>query len=93
MGTGEEVADISGFVADHLMVRMGEGNDTLNLGKTWAYRLIADGGLGGDSLTKTTQTKAQFIDQFGWETINGFPTWWDDIVFDDLDGGVLTQSP
>jgi hypothetical protein len=78
MGDGDDTADISGYVVDHLMAWMGAGNDTLNLAKTWAYRLIADGDAGSDSLSTTTQTKAQFIDTFEWEFINGWA------VFDDL---------
>ena len=93
MGAGDDTADVSAFVLDHFMVWMGEGNDTLNLGKTWAYRLIADGGAGYDSLATTTQTKSQYKDYFGWERINGRPTWMDDIIFGGLDGGVLTKAP
>jgi hypothetical protein len=67
------------------MVWMGDGNDTLNLGKTWAYRIIADGGMGYDSLKTTTETKSQYRDLLNWERINNRPTWFDDIVFGDLE--------
>jgi hypothetical protein len=90
MGAGNDTAEISAFVLDHLMAWMGEGNDVLHLGKTWAYRLIADGGLGGDSLTTASDTQSTYRDLFGWEYINAFPTWWDDIVYDDEGGGVLS---
>jgi len=70
MGAGNDEAEIWGFVEDHLMAQMGEGDDVLRLGWTWAYRLIADGGFGGnDSLSMGYSTKAQYIDLFGWETI------------------------
>lgn len=78
MGDGDDTADISGYVVDHLMAWMGAGNDTLNLGKTWAYRLIGDGDGGTDHLNTTAQTQAQYIDTFEWEFINGWT------VFDDL---------
>jgi hypothetical protein len=84
MGDGDDTADISGFVIDHLMAWMGEGNDTLNLGKTWAFRIIADGDLGTDSLTTTTQTKSQYSDLFEWEFINnGMPTFDDQLWGDE----------
>jgi hypothetical protein len=82
MGDGDDLAEVSGYVVDHLMAWMEEGNDTLNLGKTWAYRLIADGDLGSDSLTTTSQTKAQYKDFFEWENINGIPTSVFDHVFE-----------
>lgn len=82
MGDGNDTAEVSGYVVDHLMAWMGEGNDTLNLGKTWAYRLIADGDLGSDSLTTTSQTNAQYKDIFEWENINGIPTAVFDHVFE-----------
>jgi hypothetical protein len=93
MGAGDDTADVSAFVLDHLMLWMGEGNDTLNVGKTWAYRLIADGGAGYDNLWTTSQTKSQYRDQFGWERINGLHVFVNDIVFDQLGGGTLTKSP
>jgi hypothetical protein len=93
MGAGDDVADVAVYVWDHLMVHMGDGNDTLNLGKTWAYRLIADGGMGFDSLKTTADTKAQNRDNLSWERINGRLMWIDDIIFGDANGGVLTRSP
>jgi hypothetical protein len=93
MGAGDDVADVAAYVWDHFMVWMGDGNDQLNLGKTWAYRLIADGGLGYDSLKTTTDTKSQYRDQFGWERINGRPLWMDDIIFGNVKDAVLTASP
>lgn len=81
MGAGNDQAEISGYVVDHLMAWMGDGNDRLHLGRTWAYRLIADGGYGGyDALTTSPDTSALYLDLYGWEKINGFPTWWNDIV-------------
>jgi hypothetical protein len=93
MGAGDDVADVAVHVWDHLMVHMGDGNDTLNLGKTWAYRLIADGGMGYDSLHTTVDTKSQNRDNLSWERINGRPTWMDDIIFGTGNIGVLTRSP
>jgi hypothetical protein len=91
MGDGDDTAVVSAFVLDHLMARMGAGNDVLQLSKTWAYRLIADGGTGYDALTRTSQTQSQFLDQFGWETINGRRTLLDDLVWDWVaDGGLMT---
>jgi hypothetical protein len=93
MGDGDDTADVAAYVTDHLMLWMGEGNDTLNLGKTWAYRLIADGGVGYDSLWTTSQTKSQYRDQFSWERVNGFHTLLDDIIFGGIKDAVLTANP
>ena len=71
MGAGNDTATISGFITDHLMAWMGEGDDTLTLGRTWAYRLLMDGNLGVDRLYTTPDTYAQYYDYLGWEYING----------------------
>jgi hypothetical protein len=73
-GAGNDSVEISAFVVDHLMAWLGEGDDKLKLGKTWAYRLIGSGDLGYDRLYTTPDTKAQYFDYFGWETINGIRT-------------------
>jgi len=70
-GTGNDSGTISGFVVDQLMARFGEGDDTLTLGTIWAYRLIADGGIGVDRMTTTSGTGATYFDKLGWEFING----------------------
>ncbi|MEX2310804.1 MAG: hypothetical protein WD738_24765 [Pirellulales bacterium] len=56
---------------DHIMARLGEGDDILTLGTTWAYRLIADGGLGLDRLSTTGNVYATYFDKYSWEYING----------------------
>lgn len=71
MDAGNDSAQISGYVVDHLMTWLGEGDDTLRLGKTWAYRLLMDGNLGTGRLYTTSDTKAQFFDYLAWEYING----------------------
>jgi hypothetical protein len=71
MDAGNDSAEISGYVVDHLMTWMGEGEDILRLGKTWAYRLLMDGNLGTDRLYTTLETKAQYFDYLGWEYVNG----------------------
>jgi hypothetical protein len=70
-GAGNDTATLSAFVVDHLMSWMGDGDDTLTLGATWAYRLISDGGwLGTDRLFTSANTSAQYFDTFNWEFIN-----------------------
>lgn len=71
MDAGNDSAQVSGFVVDHLMTWMGEGDDVLTLGKTWAYRLLMDGNLGTDRVYTTIDTKAQYFDYLSWEYING----------------------
>jgi hypothetical protein len=91
MGAGDDVADVAAYVWDHFMVWMGDGNDSLTLGKTWAYRIIADGGPGYDSLKTIADTKSQYKDYLSWERINGRPTWMDDIIFGGLDASKMAM--
>jgi hypothetical protein len=70
MGAGNDEAEISALAEGRMMVQMGEGDDVLRLGWTWADHLIADGGLDNDVLSMVSSTKARNIDLFGWETIN-----------------------
>ena len=73
MDAGNDEAEISGFFQQYLMAWMGEGTDTLRLGKTWAEVLLAHGGLDVDSLTTAYNTQAHYTYELGWETINGQP--------------------
>jgi hypothetical protein len=75
MDAGNDTAHLSGFILDHVMAKMGEGNDVLDIGRIWAYRLIALGDNGIDRLTKGNEVYAQYVDQFGWEYINGVRQW------------------
>lgn len=71
MDAGNDEVEISGFVYRDMLLWMGEGDDVLRLGKTWAATMIAHGGPGVDSLTKAYNTKAQAMHLLGWEAING----------------------
>jgi hypothetical protein len=70
-GAGHDVASISGYVKDHVMAKLGEGDDRLSVGKLLAYRLIAIGDAGVDRLTFSEQNYVENMDLFGWEYLNG----------------------
>jgi hypothetical protein len=73
MDAGNDEAEVSGFFLEDLLVWMGEGDDVLRLGQTWATLLIAHGQFDFDTLTTAFNTTALAIHYLGWETINGQP--------------------
>jgi hypothetical protein len=72
MDAGNDTAYIDGYVGDHIMAWMGEGDDKLTIGRIWAFRLLMDGNLGWDSLYTSKEMYAQYFDYLGWEVINGW---------------------
>jgi hypothetical protein len=81
-GAGSDTGYLAGFLYDDAIVRMGEGDDNLDLGHVNANTLNIDGGNGVDRLRKTQYLAVDYLFENGWEYINGRPTWWDDIVWD-----------
>lgn len=74
MDDGNDNAYIDGYVGDHIMAWMGAGDDTLRIGRIWAYRLLMDGNLGWDSLVTSNEMYASNFDYLSWEVINGRKT-------------------
>jgi hypothetical protein len=81
-GAGNDTGYLAGFLYDDAIVRMGEGDDNLELGHVNANTLNIDGGNGVDRLRKTQYLAIDYLFENGWEYINGRPTWWDDIIWD-----------
>jgi hypothetical protein len=87
-GAGNDTGYLGGFLWNNATVRMGEGNDNLELGHVNAYQLNLDGGAGTDSLRKTQYLAVDYLFENGWEYINGRPMWLKDIYWEPS-GGVL----